>query len=50
MRERAIFTIPNLLSAFRLLLAGLIAGLYRAGDVPGAAQCQKDKVILNHPS
>lgn len=37
MRERAIFTIPNLLSAFRLLLAGLIAGLYRAGDVPGAA-------------
>ena len=25
MRERAIFTIPNLLSAFRLLLAGLIA-------------------------
>lgn len=37
MRERAIFTIPNLLSAFRLLLAGLIAALYRAGDVPGAA-------------
>lgn len=35
--RRAIFTIPNLLSAFRLLLAGLIAGLYRAGDVPGAA-------------
>lgn len=37
MRERAIFTIPNLLSAFRLLLTGLIAALYRAGDVPGAA-------------
>ena len=37
MRERAIFTIPNLLSAFRLLLAGLVAGMYRAGDVPGAA-------------
>lgn len=37
MRERAIFTIPNLLSAFRLLPAGLIAALYRAGDVPGAA-------------